>query len=518
MFLGIFYHWQFVSGGMGMMGGGGPKAAIDHWLHSFRMPLFFLISGFFAAMMLGRHGVLKYLGRRWWRVGMPLLVSILLFAGWRFAQSYFPWAAAPVPGMGNFGGMGGFGGGGAGGGGFGAPAGNPFGPGAGPGGGGNPFGPGGAPGGNPFGPQVPGGGGNVPGAPNFGGGMPGFQPGGFPGGPGAPAGGGRGQTPAVPAVAPMPEVTSPFSFGGPPHPWADWIFGKLNLHAKRADGRVVTLTAMDFQLQHLWFLWYLLIFCTVAPLITVPLGMVMRGERPVTDRIGEKLLRWDLLPLVLAAVTMPALLHAKGYDWQLMNPGGFSGVFPDFLAQYFADLPFYFLYFLFGWWFFRLRRELDAIGRPWLLNLTLGVAAFAIARSLNGKYNAMPAFGFGFGMPGASQGAAPEWARLTAFGLCALGAAYSGFGLLGLFQKYLDRPTRFGKYFTDTMLWIYLVQLALIPYVANWVDYNNTSWWEATLAGMAVVTGLALVMFELFIRHTPLVHVFGPASLAKKRG
>ncbi|HVT79741.1 MAG TPA: hypothetical protein VHM90_03715, partial [Phycisphaerae bacterium] len=65
--------------------------------------------------------------------------------------------------------------------------------------------------------------------------------------------------------------------------------------------------------------------------------------------------------------------------------------------------------------------------------------------------------------------------------------------------------------------WVYLVQLALIPQVANWVDYNNTSWWEATLGGVVLVTTLALVLFELFVRHTPLVYVFGPASLSKKK-
>ena len=102
--------------------------------------------------------------------------------------------------------------------------------------------------------------------------------------------------------------------------------------------------------------------------------------------------------------------------------------------------------------------------------------------------------------------------------LCyAAGAAYTSFALMGVFQKFLDRPTRLGRYFTDTMLWVYLVQLAIIPYAAFWVDYANTSWWEATLGGVVLVTAIALGLFELFIRPTPLVHIFGPASLAGRR-
>jgi len=52
MLLGVFYHLPiaFMAGGFGMGFGAGvsPKTPIDNWLHSFRMPLFFLISGFLA--------------------------------------------------------------------------------------------------------------------------------------------------------------------------------------------------------------------------------------------------------------------------------------------------------------------------------------------------------------------------------------------------------------------------------------------------------------------------------------
>jgi hypothetical protein len=99
----------------------------------------------------------------------------------------------------------------------------------------------------------------------------------------------------------------------------------------------------------------------------------------------------------------------------------------------------------------------------------------------------------------------------------AVGAACSGMGLMGLFQRHLNRPTTLGKYFTDTILWIYLAQLAIIPHILPWIQSDRTSWWEASLAGMVIVTAVALVMFELIIRPTPLVHIFGPANLARAR-
>ncbi|HVT80156.1 MAG TPA: acyltransferase family protein, partial [Phycisphaerae bacterium] len=189
MLLGVFYHWQFVKGGFGLATG--PKGSIDHWLHSFRMALFFLISGFFANMMLGKYGVMKYLGRRWWRIGMPLAVAIVGFAALSFAQDYFAAPAAAPGAPGNFG----FGGGGGGGNPFGGGGGAaPFGGGAVPGA--NPFGgaPGGGPGGNPAG----GGRGGAPGTGGFGG-APGVAPGGFGGAPAGGFGGAPGGFGGAPA-------------------------------------------------------------------------------------------------------------------------------------------------------------------------------------------------------------------------------------------------------------------------------------------------------------------------------
>jgi hypothetical protein len=198
------------------------------------------------------------------------------------------------------------------------------------------------------------------------------------------------------------------------------------------------------------------------------------------------------------------VLHARSIDWTVENPAGFLATFPDCLAQYFSDFPLYFLYFVAGWYFFRLREALPIVARYWLWNLTLGVAGFIISQSLYRDH----------GM----QASAPHYAqyRLAAFALYAVGAACSGMGLLGFFQRYLDRPTRAAKYFTDTILWVYLVQLAIIPHVLPWIQSERTTWWEASVAGIVVVTAIALAMFELFIRPTPLVHIFGPASQPRK--
>lgn len=46
--------------------------------HTFRMPVFFLIAGFFAALMIRRRGVEHWLAGRGRRIGIPLLTSLVL--------------------------------------------------------------------------------------------------------------------------------------------------------------------------------------------------------------------------------------------------------------------------------------------------------------------------------------------------------------------------------------------------------------------------------------------------------
>jgi hypothetical protein len=51
--------------------------AVMEWLHGFRMPLFFLISGFFCHMILGKYAMGRYLAKRWWRIGCPMLIPLI---------------------------------------------------------------------------------------------------------------------------------------------------------------------------------------------------------------------------------------------------------------------------------------------------------------------------------------------------------------------------------------------------------------------------------------------------------
>ena len=493
MLLGVFYHLPIAFMGGFMGAPPSPKSAIDGWLHSFRMPLFFLISGFFARMMLSKYGWRKYLLRRWQRIGAALFVSLALLALYRDAAERWR-AASPPPAFGPFPGMG-------------QPfPGGPLGPGAFPAGAGFPTGPmnrpalpttgaAGAPpsGAVPPGTQTPGARGAAPTFPGFpgpgstgrdasapaasGGTPPGMGFGWPPGGGFGPPGGGP------------PPATFPVSMPGmPSRAWATRLFGPFSRHVA---------------LEHLWFLWYLLVMLTVAPAVTVLIrGTVGRivGIDSWHAGLGG-LLRWNLAGFLLALVTLPALVHARGWmGWTLANPHGFLGTFPDVLFQYTPDWPFYSLYFLAGWWLYLARQHLASLERHWAWAFVFGVTAHALSQSLAARYapqTSLPAY---------------DWIRWGTFGLFGLGSAYSALGFLGVFQRYFQHPSAAVRYLADTALWVYLIHLPLIPYVIGWVEPSRSAWWVSTAGGMLLVTGVSLALYELIVRPTPLVWLYGPPS------
>ena len=98
MLLGVLYHALLFGGGMMGGFGGGPKSAAIHvmdWIHSFRMPLFFLISGFFCHLMVGRYGTKAYVLKRWWRLGIPFVLTLFVLAG---IKTVFPQQGFGGPG------------------------------------------------------------------------------------------------------------------------------------------------------------------------------------------------------------------------------------------------------------------------------------------------------------------------------------------------------------------------------------------------------------------------------------
>ncbi len=568
MLLGVLYHALLFGGGMAAMFGGpegesGKSAGawVMEWIHNFRMPLFFLIAGFFSHQMFLKYGLLRYLGKRWFRLGVPFLIVLAVLTVWKHH-------ASPA--------------------GFGGPGG-PRPNGGGAGGGDRPGPPEMGGPGAMFAPLFLGNDENGLSAEQFTGlskdwwkeltedgrssvdedvfavwltsqlplppwmrGGPG-GPGGPPGGPGGPGGPNGPETrPGRPpsgagrflsagffqaidankdkqlneseirdallrwsrewdedkdARLSREEITK--AAGGMMMPpgggrRGGGMFGGNNTLARKFFGSY----ADQMRLQHLWFLWYLLVFVVAGPLVAGIAGLVFRGplgER--MTRLAAGSLRLGLWPFWVVAFSVPGLLLAGN---QPGNPpsGGQSifGTFPDILFQYDPDWPYFFGHFMAGWLLFSVRSALGSFARHWFWVLPLGLVSFYVSSRLNSAG--------GMGGPGMGGGTIDLTpALLGRHLLFAVAVCFQGAGLLAFYQRFLDRPTAIGRYLADTAFWVYLVhQDLLTSLVLNWFTPRGWSLLTTGIAGTLTATAIALVAYEVLVRHTPLRSLFGTAK------
>ena len=385
----------------------------QEYLHSFRMPLFFIVSGFFCHMMLLKYGPRRYYARRGFRIGVPLLIGMFTFVPLYVLarESFQPRPNFPDSPRREFAGL------------MAGP------PGAGPMRPDDDKAAAAPPGIPPSFPSpddddaepdpeprsprmrdaadgktsstekdrsnadpgpLPG---RNPGAPPFD--TPAFGP---PGGP--RFGGGAG----------------PF---GSPGRVSSWLFGS---------------SVSYFTMNHLWFLWYLLVFASITPLIAWIGQTVPKLARDRMKTWEARALGWPTVPLILGLVSVPALLATGSFfGWSLGMASGIGRAFPDFLWTFEPDMPFYWLYFAAGWWLYRQRESLDRLGRGWWLNLSAGLAFYLAAGGLSQRYQ--------------SQLDLPHYAliRVTGYSLYAVGSACSAWGFLGFFERHANRPSIVGR-------------------------------------------------------------------------
>ena len=279
----------------------------------------------------------------------------------------------------------------------------------------------------------------------------------------------------------------PGPFGGREIRLSDRLFGRYSHY---------------FDLHHLWFLWYLLVFVTVSPWVVRGLAaLLLRPSAGTADRIGARLIRWGLSPILFGLIATPALMLTSGpFGWSLgLSPSIFRG-FPDFLLHLDREMAFYFIFFLWGWWLHREREALPALGRAWLPSLVLGMIAFVAATSLADAYARRP------DVPGYAM------TRAVGYTLYSLGSALTSVAFLGAFLRYLDRPSRTWRYLADTALWVYLIHQPLVIFGLALLRPLHLAWWAQAAAVSTLSVAAALLLYEAIVRPTPLVKLFGPAS------
>lgn len=175
------------------------------------------------------------------------------------------------------------------------------------------------------------------------------------------------------------------------------------------------------------------------------------------------------------------------------------------MFRYHPDWPYFFTFFMTGWALYAVRSRVPEIGRFWLPTLLVGLAAHGLAEGLKPEGDPF--------MPVDDR----AWShRLATYAAFTWASAFTSFGLMGLFQRYLDRPATWARYLADTAFWIYLMhQELLVRVILPWLRGYSLPWYVQMPAAVAATMVLSMIAFELFVRRTPLAVLFGSGARKK---
>ena len=234
-------------------------------------------------------------------------------------------------------------------------------------------------------------------------------------------------------------------------------------------------------LAHLWFLYYLLIFCVGATLLEPIVRRIsVRHRTALLDAFDRSINRGSLL--IMAALTGPVLYQMK--SWSLDYYGG---IIPPIRI-----LISYALFFLFGWILFHKKRALERIKSPAWLYLTLGLAFFLAHRHFVDT---------GCGTGQVCDETAVR-AHLGAIGFLAPAIWLLVYGFLGLFLRYFDEPSPRWRYLLDASYWMYIVHPPVVMVLPTLLASVALPALVKFTAVVGVATALILVAYDWGVRPT----------------
>ena len=230
------------------------------------------------------------------------------------------------------------------------------------------------------------------------------------------------------------------------------------------------------QFHHLWFLWFLCWLVTGFAL-AAPLGV--RLGHGITSVAVRRRLLWAAFPLTLF------------FQFQMGNGGNSRAFGPDTstgLVPAAHVLLYYAVFFGYGAAAFDARTDdgeplIDRLGQHWKIVLPVSVVlVFPLAAGVTFEGG--------------------EWA--VAASLQVLYTWGMTFGLMGLFRRLLSGERYWVRYLSDASYWMYLVHLPLVILAQDWMRDWDIPRIPKFLAICWAVSGLLLLTYHYLVRYTPV--------------
>lgn len=247
-------------------------------------------------------------------------------------------------------------------------------------------------------------------------------------------------------------------------------------------GLVMLLLTLFPLFHHLWFLWFL---CWLVAFFAIYAKLVTRLKWKPPEWMVISPLRYAwLIPLTILPQSMMGLLYPN------FGPDTSTGILP--MPQI---LLYYAIFFFYGAMYFDCDDVAGRVGRWW--RVTLPVALLVV-------------FPIGYELTTGGLGFTDKtwidsgWCRPLSVVLQVVYVWLMTFGLIGLFRSCFASESKTMRYISDSAYWLYVAHLPLIMVVQSVVQ----SWQIPALAKLAVVctvtSALLLASYQWCVRYTPI--------------
>ena len=224
---------------------------------------------------------------------------------------------------------------------------------------------------------------------------------------------------------------------------------------------------------HLWFLWSLFLLVIVF-LVLGGIGKLVRFDPGWFPK-------WLLMPPISLLWLIPLAAWSESYMSPIFGPDTATGLVPNFNL-----LAYYGIFFFYGAIYFHCRDEQGRLGWWWFLTVPLSLfLVFPFTVSVLHD---------------------PQWKeyRILAAVLESVYVWLMVFGSIGFFRLLLSRESKIMRYVSDSSYWLYLAHLPLVIWLQLLVrDWNLSSPVKALLV-IGVATVSLLISYQIFVRYTPI--------------
>lgn len=241
--------------------------------------------------------------------------------------------------------------------------------------------------------------------------------------------------------------------------------------------------APRYILMHLWFLYHLIILCVVASGLLLLAARIPESIRSRVIKLLEHLVHRGGI-LVLAVIGGVILFQMR--SWEIDYSGN--------LLPPLRLLALWGLFFAFGWLLFWRRETLERFKRPAWIYFAAGIACFFVYRFFSDA-------GCHAGADRVCTGTS-EIHHLGTVAFLSLSMWFMAYGLIGLFLRYMDKPSPRWRYMADASYWIYIVHVPIVMLLP--ILLTNVPLPGIVKLGLVSVmaTGLILVTYRYFVRPT----------------